>query len=82
MQPNTDMRAEPILHIDPNDVRERLLQRKNEILEWLQRECPECSDEQKHLDEGTTERAYWHYGYAVALKDVLALLGSASTPKH
>lgn len=30
--------------------------------------------EQMHLDEGR-ERDYWHYGYAVALTDVLRMLG-------
>lgn len=30
--------------------------------------------EQRHLDPGTSERAYWHYGYLVALRDVLGLL--------
>lgn len=29
---------------------------------------------QHHLDEGTPERAYWHYGYYVALVDVLQIL--------
>lgn len=27
--------------------------------------------EQKHLDKETIERAYWHYGYGMALYDVL-----------
>ena len=27
--------------------------------------------EQKHLDKGVPERAYWHYGYGMALRDVL-----------
>jgi len=31
-------------------------------------------EEQAHLNKDTKERAYWHYGYLVALKDVLALL--------
>ena len=43
----------------------------------------DCGHIQAHLDAGTSEQAYWHYGYAVALQDVLALLGgSASTLKH
>jgi len=28
------------------------------------------TEEQKHLDEGL-EREYWHYGYAIALRDIL-----------
>ena len=30
--------------------------------------------EQRHLDAGTPEREYWHYGYMVALRDVIRLL--------
>ena len=30
-------------------------------------------NEQMHLDEGR-ERDYWHYGYAIALTDVLRML--------
>jgi hypothetical protein len=37
--------------------------------------------EQKHLDQGSDERVYWHYGYASALQDVLRLLqGAANGP--
>jgi len=28
------------------------------------------TEEQKHLDEGV-EREYWHYGYAMAISDIL-----------
>jgi hypothetical protein len=34
-----------------------------------------CFAEQLHCEEGTRERAYWHYGYMVALRDVLGFLG-------
>lgn len=34
----------------------------------------EASRDQKHLNEGTPERAYWHHGYAMALKDTLRML--------
>lgn len=30
--------------------------------------------EQRHLEVGATERVYWHYGYMMALKDVLKRL--------
>jgi len=33
-------------------------------------------DEQKHLDEGTIERLYWHYGYAMACFDAEKLLAA------
>jgi len=50
-------------------VRERLAG----IEIWLTENAPYILADQKHLDENTLERAYWHYGYMVALRDVLAL---------
>jgi hypothetical protein len=43
-----------------------------DTLHWLKTKHPEVFLEQKHLDEGTPERAYWHYGRWSALKDVSA----------
>jgi hypothetical protein len=40
---------------------------------WLREKHPEVFSEQKHLDEGSEQRAYWHYGYMVALRDVLRM---------
>lgn len=45
------------------------------ISQWLSENFPECTSEQSHLDEGSRERQYWHYGYLVALKDIRKLLG-------
>ncbi len=33
-----------------------------------------AANDQLHLDAGTDERAYWHHGYASALKDALRLI--------
>ena len=41
---------------------------------WLHEHAPECFEEQRHTDEGTQERIYWHYGYRAALIDILAQL--------
>ncbi len=41
---------------------------------WLAQHAPYCATDQAHLDEGTRERAYWHYGYVVALTDVRDVL--------
>lgn len=41
---------------------------------WLSQNASYCADEQRHLDEGSRERAYWHYGYATALRDLLNAL--------
>lgn len=51
-----------------------LVQRERSLSEWLKRNHPEVVADQKHLDEGSVERAYWHYGYMVALRDVMRLL--------
>lgn len=46
---------------------------------WLAENAAGCELPQKHLDPGTVEQTYWHYGYLCALKDVLALVDSEST---
>lgn len=62
------------------DVLDKLHERERDLREWLAENAPECDQEQAHLDVDTRERVYWHYGYAVAVRDVLALLaGNAST---
>jgi hypothetical protein len=43
------------------------------IKAWLDENAPYIDKEQKHLDAGSTQRAYWHYGYLIALRDILAL---------
>jgi hypothetical protein len=53
------------------DVEKPLQQRADGIDSWLREAGNSCKVDQKHLDEGTVERAYWHYGYMVALRDVL-----------
>jgi hypothetical protein len=44
------------------------------LTEWLEENAPECFTEQRHIREGTQERVYWHYGYMVALRDMLRFL--------
>jgi hypothetical protein len=51
-----------------------LVERAKGIKEWLTEVRPSCFTEQQHLTEGTEERAYWHYGYMVALNDALRIL--------
>lgn len=41
------------------------------IREWLKKEAPECFIQQKHTEEGTQERIYWHHGYMMGLRDAL-----------
>jgi hypothetical protein len=63
---------------DAMQVKEALQQRHDEISKWLGDNAPYVVADQKHLDENTPERAYWHYGYKAALADVLALAPSAA----
>jgi hypothetical protein len=47
--------------------------RCKELREWILKKAPGCITEQKHLAEGSPERAYWAHGYLSALLDVLQL---------
>jgi hypothetical protein len=52
-----------------------LLQRRRDgIRQWLDDEAPYTAADQRHLDQNTPERAYWHHGYQAALDDIIALL--------
>ena len=56
--------------------------RAADLRDWLEKNAPESLIEQKHLDEGTRERVYWHYGYMVAVRDVLKFLTDSSVPSR
>lgn len=58
---------------------ERLERRANNIQKWLDENGRGCQEEQKHTRAGTIEKIYWHYGYMVALIDVLRYLSREST---
>lgn len=59
---------------------DKLERREMALTDWLAENAPGCGDEQAHLDLDSNERVYWHYGYAVAMRDVLELLeGGTST---
>lgn len=51
-----------------------LAERRDRIREWLSQQPENTDVEQKHLDCGSSERAYWHHGYQAAINDVLKLL--------
>ena len=57
-----------------NYVNYMLEKRIKEMSDWLESSWPEIAKDQKHLDSCTPERAYWHYGYLMALRDVLRLI--------
>jgi len=52
----------------------KLQNRADGIAAWLDENCPYVFVDQKHLDEKTVERSYWHYGYRAALEDVIHLV--------
>jgi hypothetical protein len=54
-----------------------LRRRRDSIRDWLDDEAPYTAHDQRHLDQDTPERAYWHHGYQAALTDVLEMLSSA-----
>lgn len=48
-----------------------LERRLHEIAAWLDQMAPYAQFDQRHLDAGTPEQAYWHLGYMTAMRDVL-----------
>ena len=60
---------------------ERLCRRRDVQRAWLQDEAPYISEDQRHLDANTPERAYWRYGYFMALTDMLSLLDADPNQK-
>ena len=65
-----------------NDISE-IEERINGLREWLKKEAPECFVEQKHTEEGTQERIYWHHGYMMGLRDALRVfIGDTSVSQQ
>jgi hypothetical protein len=56
---------------NPVDALGVLRERASELEHWLRECAPEAERQQVHLNEGTVARAYWNYGYLVALREVL-----------
>jgi hypothetical protein len=58
-----------------NEVLEfrKINERCNELKYWIAANAPQCLIEEKHLTEGSPERAYWAHGYLTGLMDVLRL---------
>lgn len=72
----TGRNAGPRIAVNPGmETAENALAKRIEGLRaWLEANAPDCFDDQLHTEEGTPERAYWHYGYLVALRDMRSLL--------
>lgn len=59
-----------------------LEKRASGLQNWLKENAPDVFAEQKHLDEGSQERVYWHYGYLVAVRDVYRVLTGQRSPSQ
>ncbi|MEQ8824470.1 MAG: hypothetical protein RIC14_08855 [Filomicrobium sp.] len=56
--------------------------RRDAIREWLEETAPYARFEQRHLEQNTPERAYWHLGYQAALADALELITNCQNPAY
>jgi hypothetical protein len=54
----------------PDKVRRRI----DALERWLQQQGVRVKRTQAHLEEGSLERLYWHYGYLTGLRDALKAL--------
>lgn len=66
--------ATPDTAREPQTLEEVVERRMTELKDWLRQEGEAAVREQRHLDSGAPERLYWHYGYYMALRDILGLL--------
>ena len=48
-----------------------------ELEAWLKQQGVDVKKEQAHLDQGSRERLYWHYGYLIGLRDAVNALTRA-----
>jgi len=62
--------------MDAVDTRaeELIRARTARLREWIRKFGQGCEKKQAHLEPGSPERIYWHYGYLSALQDVERLL--------
>ena len=56
---------------------DEIIKRINALDTWMNNEG--VKTEQAHLNKDSREKLYWHYGYLVALKDVLTHLNGQTT---
>jgi hypothetical protein len=56
------------------ELAEVLERRIDALMDWLAKENSGAMGKQGQLDSGTPERLYWHYGYYMALRDILEML--------
>lgn len=63
---------------------ENVIRRRIAVLDaWLRAQGVDVKQEQAHLNEGSRERLYWHYGYLSGLRDAVnALVRAEKLPLH
>ncbi len=52
--------------------------RRDAIRQWLEDDAPFTEFDQKHLNQGSPEQAYWHHGYQAALHDLIKSLTTSA----
>jgi hypothetical protein len=62
-------------------LEQALEDRSRALTRWLHEHAPECTSAQAHLNEGSSERGYWHHGYLTALRDVMSWLQTRSASR-
>jgi len=65
---------------EPQDAMQSLRDRAERMEQWLRENAPEVAKDQAHLDTGSEARAYWNYGYLMALRDVLNVIDRGEAP--
>ena len=56
---------------------EEVRERADELAEWISESSADLVGEQRQLQVGSREHAYWHYGYMVALRDILRFMADS-----
>jgi hypothetical protein len=54
--------------------KQKIEKRATDLQKWLDENGKNCTNDQAHTLPNTTEKIYWHYGYMIALKDMLKLI--------
>ena len=60
------------------DAQSMMADRAQGLERWLDDQAPYLRFDQRHLDAGSLEQAYWHLGYHAALRDALEFFRAES----
>jgi hypothetical protein len=53
-----------------------------ELGRWLAEQSVDVREERSHLDQGSRDRLYWHYGYFIGLQEALKVLTARGATLH